>query len=252
MSHAGSACPKRMAGRTAAIPELTPRPVYPGWSSRGCRLPECPAIRSPCRRHRAGNATSRHLTQRSLRNLSRTAPEEAREPLGDTHTLLCRSGPPPSFHRGAEHPLGGRLQRRRNKRSRTQYRCSGALTHRPGRDATLTQRTQHGRHCTLGRTTRRIEGTQIRGNARRLSNARNTRHGERVNLRMQEDHAAVNCGHSRKRLTRDRNATRTLQRHPSPTNVLIAFPQINSRPKATPRRKRGEYKKITLDCVFCG
>jgi hypothetical protein len=116
------------------------------------------AYSSPHRPHHATPATNSLSTLDSLQLLPWLARREAREPLGDTHTGLGRSGPPPNLHRGGKHDSGGRLQRQRNgtPRNATTLRLDGrfgnAATQRV-RNWTPKQGTQTG-NATHGRQTR--------------------------------------------------------------------------------------------------
>jgi hypothetical protein len=240
-------------------PELTPCDASPDLGLHYCGLRYRRRAR-PTRSRRpplhAGDATYSLSTHWSLQDLPRLACGEAGKPPGDTRTLVRRSGPPPNLHHGGKHDSGGQLQRQRNAtRGTTTHRRNGTLTHALGRNRTLTRATQRRRNHGRGGTqpdTQLDWGTRIREDAGVLSNARNNHSGETRNAGCGIDHAVVNCGKPRKRLTGKPKLTRTLEGHLTPLDVLFAFPLLDRRRKATRRHKLGDYKKMLLDCGFCG
>jgi hypothetical protein len=146
------------AAGTTRPPVVTPCDASPDLGPVHSPRSRVRAYSSPHRPHHATPATNSLSTLDSLQLLPWLARREAREPLGDTHTGLGRSGPPPNLHRGGKHDSGGRLQRQRNgtPRNATTLRLDGrfgnAATQRV-RNWTPKQGTQTG-NATHGRQTR--------------------------------------------------------------------------------------------------
>lgn len=236
-------------------PRLTPCDTLLDSGLRSCRRTR--ATGSPRRRPPARDATNSLWNHHSLQHLPRPGPRKAAEPPGDTHTLARRGGPPPNLHSGGKLDSGGRLQRgrnrtvrntRRRRRNRTRTHRT-QRTHTTRRNTTLTQATQHGRNRTNSRDgTRRGGRTRIRDGPAERSNAGDICGGETQDRATQHIGAAPSCGQRRKRLTHHHKLELTMEGHRNPPDVLFAFPVLNSRAKATQRRKVGEYKKAVLDC----
>ena len=247
MSHARCACPRGGRNDTTAL--VTPCDASPDLGPvvlRGAGASEL--ITAPTASRKA--ATNSLSTLHSLQLLPRPARREAGEPLGDTHTGLGRSGPPPNLHRGGKHDSGGRLQRQRNTNATLRHATRTQLEAFGERNATQLLRKP--------RTPTRPDATQERHALERRTRKRNGHSSRSVTVDNRDGNAGPGTSTpSPPLLWTTPQATDpnhklelTMEGHSNPPDVLFAFPELDSRAKATQRRNLVDYKNISFDYGF--